>query len=172
MAVSLRLIVDSGDRMPTEFLLGGQDAVVGRDPDADVLIVDATISGRHGILRAGAAGYTYTDTASRNGSALLHPPLAVRPLAAGEATPVGPDDVLLLGAADRPIRIKRRTSRIKHRALSIKYYQASSIKHLTSGKASPIQPVSYFLPHQSKFSCQKAVILCHGGFGAVDYIAY
>jgi transcriptional regulator with GAF, ATPase, and Fis domain len=106
MAVSLRLIVDSGDRMPTEFLLGGQDAVVGRDPDADVLIVDATISGRHGILRAGAAGYTYTDTASRNGSALLHPPLAVRPLAAGEATPVGPDDVLLLGAADRPIRIR------------------------------------------------------------------
>ena len=106
MAVSLRLIVESGDRIPTEFLLGGQDAVVGRDPDADVLIADATVSGRHGILRAGAAGYTYTDTASRNGSALLHPPYAARPLAAGEATPVGPNDALLLGAADRHIVIR------------------------------------------------------------------
>ncbi len=91
---------------PATFLLSGdRDALVGRDASCDVVIEHATVSGRHGLLRAGADGYTYTDLGSRNGSALMEPSGAARALTAGEEAQVGPGFVLLLGAADAPVKV-------------------------------------------------------------------
>jgi transcriptional regulator with GAF, ATPase, and Fis domain len=111
MARSLRLTVEAGGGEEAEFLLSGQDAVLGRDPAADVMLDHPTVSARHGILRAGASGYAYTDLASRNGSALRRDGGPPRALPAGEATPIQPGDELLLGAADTPVRVRVREGR-------------------------------------------------------------
>jgi hypothetical protein len=37
---------------------------------------------------------------------------------------------------------------------------------------SPIYPYRHFLPRQSQFGGKKAMVLCHGGFGAVYHIPY
>ena len=108
MTVSLRLVVDPGPGVGegAVFLLTGQDAILGRDESCDLVIESPTVSGRHGMLRAGALGYDYTDLDSRNGSALVRGGAPAAALPGGSATPLGPGDVLLLGAADTPVRIR------------------------------------------------------------------
>ena len=109
MVLSIRLIVEPGPHNAdgAVFLLTGQDGLVGRDPHCDLVIESGTVSGRHGMLKAGGAGYEYTDLDSSNGSALLRGGAAEpTPLPAGAAVPLMPGDTLLLGAADSPVRIR------------------------------------------------------------------
>jgi Nif-specific regulatory protein len=95
-----------GEAAPRTFHLAGRDALVGRDDGCDVVLEHATVSSRHGLLRAGAGGWTWTDLGSRNGSALLRAGQpAPRTLADGEVTPIGPGDALLLGDAAAPVRL-------------------------------------------------------------------
>ncbi len=107
MVQTLRLIVEAGPGVGQEavFLLTGHDGLVGRDPQCDLVIESPTVSSRHGMLECTAAGYRFTDLNSSNGSAIERAgaPLA---LTAGAPTPVAPGDVLLLGAADAPVRIR------------------------------------------------------------------
>jgi len=106
-ANSLKLLVFEPDEdEEATFVLAGREAVVGRDGGADVLIEDASISSRHAVLRPTGGGYTFTDLGSKNGSALVRSGASTPvPLAAGEATPIGGGDVLLLGDAERPVRV-------------------------------------------------------------------
>ena len=109
MALSVRLVVEPGPGVGDGalFLLGGQDATIGRDPSCDLVIESPTISGRHGLLRAGGVGYDFTDTGSSNGSAVLRAGArGPEVLATGEPTPITPGDILLLGSADAPVRIR------------------------------------------------------------------
>ena len=107
--LSIRLIVEPGPGLAegAVFLLTGQDALMGRDPTCDLVVESPTVSGRHGLLKAGPAAYEFTDLDSSNGSALLTesgaPPTA---MAGGISVPIGPGDTLLLGAADGPVRIR------------------------------------------------------------------
>lgn len=98
------LVTEPGDDTPGVFHLRGQALVVGRDEGADVLIEEASVSGRHGLLEASAAGATYRDLGSRNGSVLVRAGGAPTPLAPGEPVFVAPGDALLLGDAARPVR--------------------------------------------------------------------
>ncbi|MBM4394267.1 MAG: sigma 54-interacting transcriptional regulator [Deltaproteobacteria bacterium] len=86
--------------------LSRDDAIVGRDDACDVVLDDPAVSGRHGFFKAGAAGWSYTDLGSLNGSALSKaggPPVRLPP---GTAVPIEPGDELLVGAADRPVRLR------------------------------------------------------------------
>ena len=109
MNVTIRLKIEppGAKGEAAELLLAGVDALVGRDASCDVIVEAQTVSGRHGLLKGGAAGYTYTDLDSRNGSALIRAGGDGEPevVLSGNAVPVGPGDVLLLGAADSPVRV-------------------------------------------------------------------
>lgn len=101
----LRVYVAPGEP-PAQFLLQGQDAVLGRSDPCDLVVPAQTVSGRHGIFRARPTGYTFTDLGSRNGSALRREGAeGLAALGPGEETPLCPGDELLLGAADRPVRV-------------------------------------------------------------------
>ena len=106
MSVTLRLVFEGSDGHDRQFLLTGNDAIIGRAEQGDIVIPHDTVSGRHGIFRANALGYTYTDLGSRNGSAIQKEDRRVIALPAGEEALVGPGDVVLLGSAEHPARIR------------------------------------------------------------------
>lgn len=63
------------------FLLpDGRQTVVGRDPECDVVLDDERVSRRHAVLSGDEAGWTVTDTGSKNGSQVDGLPLASGPL--------------------------------------------------------------------------------------------
>ncbi|MFO0747508.1 MAG: sigma 54-interacting transcriptional regulator [Myxococcota bacterium] len=108
MSLSLRLVVtEPGEPEPATFLLSGEDKVIGREAQADLIVGLASVSGRHGLFRPTASGYTFTDLGSTNGSALVRqgsgPPEG---LPAMQAVPVTPGDVLWLGDRERPVVVR------------------------------------------------------------------
>ncbi len=110
MALTFRLVLEGGPNEERRYTLTGRDAIVGRAEQGDVVIPDETVSGRHGILRANALGYTYTDLGSRNGSALQRGGQGpLRPLSPAETIQLEAGDRLLLGASDHPVRIRVET---------------------------------------------------------------
>ena len=106
MSVTLRLVLEVQDGQSRQFLLSGNDAIVGRAEQGDIVIPNDTVSGRHGIFRANALGYTYADLGSRNGSAVERSERGVIALPAGEEVSIAPGDVILLGSAEQPARIR------------------------------------------------------------------
>lgn len=110
MAVTFRLVLEGAPGEERRYTLTGRDAIVGRAEQGDVVIPDETVSGRHGILRANAAGYTYTDLGSRNGSALQRGNAPLRALSPAETVQLEAGDVLLLGASDSPVKIRVETA--------------------------------------------------------------
>jgi transcriptional regulator with GAF, ATPase, and Fis domain len=104
---TLQLIVTGeGLGEGARFVLSGQDALLGRADHCDLVIESPTVSSRHGVFKAGGAGYTYTDLGSTNGSALDSGGRgAPEPLTTGQAVPLAPGDMLLLGASDAPVRV-------------------------------------------------------------------
>jgi pSer/pThr/pTyr-binding forkhead associated (FHA) protein len=76
-----RLTVHFPSRPARVYLLpDGRDAVVGRDPDCDVVLDDDRISRRHAVLAAGPAGWTLTDAGSKNGTFIGGTLVESRPL--------------------------------------------------------------------------------------------
>ncbi len=106
MSVTLRLVLEVGGGHDRQFLLSGDDAIIGRAEQGDIVIPHDTVSGRHGIFRANALGYTYTDLGSRNGSAIQRDDQRVVALPAGDEVAIEPGDVVLLGSAEHPARIR------------------------------------------------------------------
>ncbi len=106
-ATSLRLsVTEPTEPEPATFHLVGQELVVGRDESAELVVAEASVSGRHGRFAPTSLGYTYTDLGSTNGSALARgagPPVAC---VAGETLPLQAGDVLLLGDRDRAVVIR------------------------------------------------------------------
>ncbi|MFT7579225.1 MAG: transcriptional regulator with GAF, ATPase, and Fis domain [Myxococcota bacterium] len=87
------------------FQLTGETAILGRDDACDIVIEAASVSSRHALLKADRSGYTFTDLGSSNGSAIARGGKPPTPLGAGEAVPLSPGDVLLLGDAKTPVRV-------------------------------------------------------------------
>ncbi|MEQ9503322.1 MAG: sigma 54-interacting transcriptional regulator [Deltaproteobacteria bacterium] len=106
MSQILRLVLEAADGADRQFLLAGNDAIVGRAEQGDIVIPHDTVSGRHGMFRAKTVGYTYTDLGSRNGSAIERERSGVIALPAGEELAIEPGDVILLGSAERPARLR------------------------------------------------------------------
>jgi len=104
---SLRLTVtEATEPEPASFHLIGQELVVGRDESAELFVAEASVSSRHGRFAPTSSGYTYTDLGSTNGSALIRAGNAPVGCAAGEALPLLPGDVLLLGDRARAVAIR------------------------------------------------------------------
>ena len=93
---------DTPGEPPATFRLRGESAVIGRDPQADLVVADASVSLRHGLFSPDAHGYRFTDLQSTNGSVLLRDG---RPEScpAGLALPLQDGDLLQLGSASRPV---------------------------------------------------------------------
>ncbi|MFT7623316.1 MAG: transcriptional regulator with GAF, ATPase, and Fis domain [Myxococcota bacterium] len=106
MVPTLRLVVEAGQQEGAVFLLTGQDGLLGRDPQCDLVLDSNTVSSRHGLLEVTGAGYQFTDLRSSNGSALVRGSDTPSAIAPGEPTPLKAGDILLLGAADAPVRIR------------------------------------------------------------------
>ncbi len=107
MNATLRLVVsESAEPEPATFLLRGQELVVGRDEDVDVVVVEPSVSGRHGRLAPAGAGYVYTDLGSTNGSALMRAGGVAEVCAPGVPAMLGPGDVLLLGDRVRAVTMR------------------------------------------------------------------
>lgn len=103
---TLRLVLEVDDGSERQFLLSGNDAIIGRADQGDIVIPHETVSGRHGMFRANAMGYTYTDLGSRNGSAIERQGKGVIALPVGEELSIQPGDVILLGSAEHPARLR------------------------------------------------------------------
>jgi putative methionine-R-sulfoxide reductase with GAF domain len=54
----------------------GRQAIVGRDPECDVVLADDRVSRRHAALLSNAFGWTVTDLASKNGTLVDGVPFA------------------------------------------------------------------------------------------------
>lgn len=108
MAITLKLILEMpGDEPDREFQLVGEDATVGRDNSCDLIVENQHVSGRHGMFQATVNGYTYTDLSSRNGSAVQHKGSDdYEALHKGEPVLLQENDLLLLGGAEEPARLK------------------------------------------------------------------
>jgi len=107
MAHTLRLVFEMPGGEARQFMLSGQDAIMGRAEHGDIVIEDDSVSGRHGIFRPNALGFTYADLGSKNGSAIQkRGTVPVVPLTAGEEVQLEPGDLLLLGSAETPARVR------------------------------------------------------------------
>ena len=96
---------DSPGEPPATFVLRDKAVVLGRDPHCDLVVEHATVSSRHAELSPSAAGFLFKDLGSTNGSALVRG-AATTPCRPGEPVPLRPGDVLLLGDAQRPLRVE------------------------------------------------------------------
>ncbi len=86
------------------FDLTGQAAVIGRDGDADLVVAESSVSGRHARFVPAGRGYTFVDLGSTNGSVLVRDGVA-SPCAANVPVPLGAGDTLLLGDRSRPVTV-------------------------------------------------------------------
>jgi len=78
-----RLTVHFPSRPARVYLLpDGREAVVGRDPDCDVVLDDDRVSRRHATLGSDANGWSITDGGSKNGTYIGGTLVATRPLPA------------------------------------------------------------------------------------------
>ncbi len=95
---------DTPGEPPATFRLRGEPAVIGRDPLADLVVADASVSLRHGLFSPDVSGYRFTDLQSTNGSILVRDG---RPetCPAGLALPLHDGDILHLGSAARPVTL-------------------------------------------------------------------
>ncbi|MCC7382132.1 MAG: sigma 54-interacting transcriptional regulator [Deltaproteobacteria bacterium] len=107
MASTLRLAFVAPSGEEHQFVLAGRDASIGRAEHSDIILAAETVSARHGIFRANALGYTYTDLGSRNGSGIRRGTTgAVVGIPAGEEVEIAAGDTLLLGSSDAPFEIR------------------------------------------------------------------
>lgn len=89
------VLVYGGPGKGAEFPLRGEQAVIGRDPIADIRIDAPTVSRRHATIVKSAEGYLLRDLGSANGTylrGLLY--LAERSLADGDYFRIGDTDLV------------------------------------------------------------------------------
>lgn len=91
-ATTFRLTVESGPFVGLAFKLTPPSVSVGRNPDADIAISDATVSWEHCRLTPHGAAWTAMDLGSTNGTKIDG-----QPLEANRETPIDPGAALQLG---------------------------------------------------------------------------
>jgi len=107
--MSLRLVMEAIEGVVPEarFAVDGPEAIIGRAEQCDIVVNAASVSGRHGLIKANALGYVFTDLGSTNGSALLKAgAVELVPLRPGQQAQVAPGDTLVLGNAEPPISLR------------------------------------------------------------------
>ena len=94
------IVITSGPRREAEFVLRGEETVIGRDPAADVTIDEPSASRRHAVIVRRRGGYHLRDLGSTNGTylfGLLHG--EEKPLMEGDRFRIGRTEFLF---HDRP----------------------------------------------------------------------
>lgn len=93
----MRLRVTNSGGQGRLLLLDGDSAVIGRDPDCDVVLDNIFVSRFHARLKASAGGYELTDLDSRNGIEVEGEPVDGRAiLQAGGAFTIGPFEIRIV----------------------------------------------------------------------------
>ncbi len=102
---TLRLtLTEAGEPDPATFELSGQTAVIGRDVDADLVVAETSVSGRHARFVPAGRGYAFVDLGSTNGSLLVRDGQAT-PCIANTPVPLVDGDTILLGDRTRPVTL-------------------------------------------------------------------
>jgi pSer/pThr/pTyr-binding forkhead associated (FHA) protein len=65
------LVITNGPRREKEFVLRGEETVIGRDPSADVAIDEPSASRRHALIVRRRDGFYLRDLGSTNGTYLM-----------------------------------------------------------------------------------------------------
>jgi predicted component of type VI protein secretion system len=90
MANTFSLVMQSGPTPGLEVTLELRSLLLGRDPQADIVINDPEVSRSHARLIAGREGYTIEDLGSTNGTFINEQRVSV-------AAPLNPGDAVRLG---------------------------------------------------------------------------
>jgi transcriptional regulator with GAF, ATPase, and Fis domain len=108
-----RLIAVSGPVPKTEFLLGDEEAVIGRDIAATVCVNSRSASRRHCMVRRNGDQYLIRDLASSNGTLVNGLPVTECVLRHGDQIAVS--DALFVFASDQAAELPLRTDVIESR---------------------------------------------------------
>jgi hypothetical protein len=93
----MRLRVTNSAGQGSLIMLDGDSAVIGRDPDCDVVLDNIFVSRFHARLRADNGEYELTDLDSRNGIEIDGQPVAGRAvLTGGSAFTIGPFELRIV----------------------------------------------------------------------------
>lgn len=102
--MAARLIAVAGPLLKTEFLLGDEDAVIGRDIAATVCINSRSVSRKHCIVRRDGDQYLVRDLGSRNGTLVNGLPMTECVLRHGDRIGVsGSQFVFALDSSAEPL---------------------------------------------------------------------
>jgi NADPH-dependent 2,4-dienoyl-CoA reductase/sulfur reductase-like enzyme/pSer/pThr/pTyr-binding forkhead associated (FHA) protein len=89
-----RLVVVAGASLGNVFSLAGPEVLVGRNPEAGVVLSEPTVSWQHARLRAHGAAWTIADLGSTNGTRVNGAPIEPE-----REIPIDPGDEIALGEA-------------------------------------------------------------------------
>jgi transcriptional regulator with GAF, ATPase, and Fis domain len=101
-----RLIAVAGPIPKTEFLLGDEEAVIGRDVAATVCVNSRSASRRHCIVRRDGDQYLIKDLGSSNGTLVNGLPITECVLRHGDRIAIS--DALFVFATDQPVELPLR----------------------------------------------------------------
>jgi predicted component of type VI protein secretion system len=105
-AVPLSLTLEAPGAEAHTFHFTGSDVVIGRDPDCECILKDATISARHARLAYHHSQWWVEDLGSRNGTSLNSDPLTTPTIIVnGDTIKCGQTilNVILEDGATRPL---------------------------------------------------------------------
>ena len=102
---SLSLIAESGPDAGKSFLLSSTQNLIGRDPSAQVVLSDPTVSRRHAMIRIDSDRSTITDLGSRSGTNVDGELITGLQLTVGDHIAIGQSEFALMmpsGSMPRP----------------------------------------------------------------------
>ncbi len=100
-AATARLVAQSGPASGQEFVLEGDELVLGRAADNPVSIPDTSVSRKHALVRKTADGWAVSDLGSGNGTMLNGEAIADEtPLTDGDVITMGDTELKYAGAGD------------------------------------------------------------------------
>jgi pSer/pThr/pTyr-binding forkhead associated (FHA) protein len=92
-APGAKLVCTAGPGAGQEFVLEGDEVVIGRATDVQVSIADTSVSRRHALVRPVEGGWAVSDLGSGNGTLLNNE-------AVGDETTLNPGDLIALGDSE------------------------------------------------------------------------
>ncbi|MBL9037944.1 MAG: FHA domain-containing protein [Archangium sp.] len=87
---SAKLVCTAGPAEGTEYVLEGDEVVIGRAAENPVSVPDTSMSRKHAVLRQTGGGWAVSDLGSGNGTTLNDEPVS-------DETPLGNGDVIAMG---------------------------------------------------------------------------